>query len=329
MSQLGGSNSQRVGGVHIDVEARGAAQAQEQLNAVGGAAQNLGQNAEAADKQVKKATAGIAGWAQRLKDTTSVFRNSVNAVTQFAGRITGLIGLFGLVSASIYGVVKGIGALWDGLVNMDRRLKEAPANWQKVIDAHNQYYAVLEKIAQVQSKVTPGSTAEALVKNVDKARLQALKDEAEERDKTIERLKQQIKTLQSRYTTEEMLSYQSLADDLAKSRGISRTEALSILGGQQGQSARNVPGTMATVEQLGYELSNRLNESAFVAGAGMNAQTSERLINLDDATEAFSKAFREALQDANSDRSASVLTDTLFEINERLVGIESRLGGER
>lgn len=299
MSQLGGGNSERAGGIHYDVDVRGAAQAQEQLNAVGGAAQNLGQNAEAADKQVKKANVGIAAWAQRLKETTSVFRNSVNAVTQFAGRITGLIGLFGLVSASVYGVVKGVGALWDGLVKMDQRLKEAPANWQKVIDKHNEYLAVLEKINQVQGKAAPGTVAESLVKNIDKARVEELSKELASRDKRIDELRALIRE---------------------QNRKISVDESLGI-NEQQGTAAIQL-----TLRQYSYELTKLLQEREELSAYGRRAQRSESLIDEEKLASAFAEAVSKAIGDSRTD---SIMAETLYNINERLVGIESRLGGER
>lgn len=298
MSQMG--NSDKAGGIFYEVEVKGAAQAEAQLGQVGQAAQNLGNQAQEADKKTKAFSGGILGWTQRLKVATTGFREGVNAITQFAGRLTGLVALFGLVSGAIYGVVKGVGALWDGLVKMDARLKEAPANWQKVIDKHNEYLAVLEKINAVQGKVQPDTVAEGLVKNIDKERIAALEKETADRDKRIDELRKLIKEQNAKLTIDESLGLDEM---------------------------KNTAAIKLTALAFSDELARLLRDRSELSGAGAKAQTAEKLIDEDKLAQAFAAAITNAMSDNN--RANVILSDTIQGMNERLIGIESRLGGSR
>lgn len=173
MSQLGGPNSQRIGGVHIDVTAQGAQKAAADINATAAATRNLGTAAQTAAPKIDAAVGdgrrGISGFATALKSTTKPLRDFMSAIVGTLGLVTRALGVIGLVVSAIGAVTVGLVKLTEWIVKQGKGLKDLDERWQKVIDSNNEYMAVSEKLAKSQGG--------PLTTNINRASVKAAEEE--------------------------------------------------------------------------------------------------------------------------------------------------------
>ncbi len=154
MSQLGGPNSQNIGGVHFTVGVAGAEQASAQVDKTAASVQNLGTAAQQAAPKIDAAAGsesggGVKGFVAGLKSATKPFRESFNLFSSFIGIATRLVGVLGLAIGALASMGAGIKALNDWLHDTEKKTDDA-------VEALRAYAKELERIQKATDGLGKG-----------------------------------------------------------------------------------------------------------------------------------------------------------------------------
>lgn len=188
MSQLGGGQSQQIGGVSFGIGVTGAEQAKAQVDATAKSVENLGNQAQAAGAKSAGAAVKTGAFFESIKGINKAYTATVGTILKFIGHLGAITAAITAIGFAAVGGARLLGGLWEAMVKAGKGAQDLRDDIKSLLAEHEKYNAVLARLA------VAGKTA--LTANIDQA---AIKASEQRRDS----LAAEIKVLQSQLTAYE------------------------------------------------------------------------------------------------------------------------------